>query len=168
MDAMTEEFVDKIPGELSGLKDDMRTIGVNSIQGLINGIQSMSGMLSDAARQVISDALSAMRSEADIHSPSKKTENLIGKPLAQGIEVGFLDQLAGIKNTMASAIMAPFNRVTTTDLYGATAGMVNGMAAAAPTSGGIPIINVPVYLNKRQIAEAMYDPLKQVGKQRGY
>lgn len=168
MDAMTKEFVDKIPGELSGLKDDMRTIGVNSIQGLINGIKSMSGMLSDAARQVISDALSAMRSEADIHSPSKKTENLIGKPLAQGIEVGFFDQLASIKNTMASAIMAPFNRVTTTDLYGATAGMVNGMAAATPTGGGIPIINVPVYLNKRQIAEAMYDPLKQVGKQRGY
>ena len=168
MDAMTKEFVDKIPGELSGLKDDMRTIGVNSIQGLINGIKSMSGMLSDAARQVISDALSAMRSEADIHSPSKKTENLIGKPLAQGIEVGFLDQLASIKNSMASAIMAPFNRITTTDLYGATAGMVNGMAAATPTGGGVPIINVPVYLNKRQIAEAMYDPLKQVGKQRGY
>lgn len=168
MDAMTEEFIDKIPGELSDVKDEMRTIGVNSIQGMINGIKSMSGMLSDAARQVISDALSAMRSEADIHSPSKKTENLIGKPLAQGIEVGFFDQLASIKNTMASAIMAPFNRVTTTDLYGATAGMVNGMAAAAPTGGGIPIINVPVYLNKRQIAEAMYDPLKQVGKQRGY
>lgn len=168
MDAMTKEFVDKIPGELSDVKDEMRTIGVNSIQGMINGIKSMSGMLSDAARQVISDALSAMRSEADIHSPSKKTENLIGKPLAQGIEVGFFDQLASIKNTMASAIMAPFNRVTTTDLYGATAGMVNGMAAATPTGGGIPIINVPVYLNKRQIAEAMYDPLKQVGKQRGY
>ena len=168
MDAMTREFVDKIPGELSDVKDEMRTIGVNSIQGMINGIKSMSGMLSDAARQVISDALSAMRSEADIHSPSKKTENLIGKPLAQGVEVGFLDQLASIKNSMASAIMAPFNRVTTTDLYGATAGMVNGMAAATPTGGGIPIINVPVYLNKRQIAEAMYDPLKQVGKQRGY
>lgn len=168
LDAMTEDFVDRIPGELSGLKDDMRTIGVNSIQGLINGIQSMSGMLSDAARQVISDALSAMRSEADIHSPSKKTENLIGKPLAQGIEVGFLDQLASIKNTMVSAIMAPFSRVTTADLYSATAGMVNGMAAVTPSGAGIPAINVPVYLNKRQIAEAMYNPLKQVGKQRGY
>lgn len=168
MDAMTEEFVDRIPGELSGLKDDMRTIGVNSIQGLINGIQSMSGMLADAARQVISDALSAMRSEADIHSPSKKTENLIGKPLAQGIEVGFLDQLAGIKNTMASAIMAPFNRVTTTDLYGATAGMVNGMAAAAPTGGMISTVIIPVNLNGKKIAEVIYDPLKQVGKQRGY
>lgn len=168
MDAMTKEFVDRIPGELSGLKDDMRTIGVNSIQGLINGIQSMSGMLSDAARQVISDALSAMRSEADIHSPSKKTENLIGKPLAQGIEVGFFDQLASIKNTMASAIMAPFSRITTNDLYGATAGMVNGMAAAAPVGGMTSTVVIPVNLNGKKIAEVIYDPLKQVGKQRGY
>lgn len=168
MDAMTKEFVDKIPGELSGLKDDMRTIGVNSIQGLINGIKSMSGMLSDAARQVISDALSAMRSEADIHSPSKKTENLIGKPLAQGIEVGFFDQLASIKNTMASAIMAPFSRITTNDLYGATAGMVNGMAAAAPVGGMTSTVVIPVNLNGKKIAEVIYDPLKQVGKQRGY
>lgn len=168
MDAMTEEFVDRIPGELSGLKDDMRTIGVNSIQGLINGIQSMSGMLSDAARQVISDALSAMRSEADIHSPSKKTENLIGKPLAQGIEVGFLDQLASVKNIMASAIMAPFSRITTNDLYGATAGMVNGMAAAAPVGGMTSTVVIPVNLNGKKIAEVIYDPLKQVGKQRGY
>lgn len=168
MDAMTEEFIDKIPGELSDVKDEMRTIGVNSIQGMINGVNSMSGALSDALRRVVDQALSAARAEAEIASPSKKTERLIGKPLAQGIEVGFFDQLSSIKNTMASAIMAPFNRVTTTDLYGATAGMVNGMAAATPTGGGIPIINVPVYLNKRQIAEAMYDPLKQVGKQRGY
>lgn len=168
MDAMTEEFIDKIPGELSDVKDEMRTIGVNSIQGMINGINSMSGSLSAAVRRVVDEAIAAARSEAEIASPSKKTERLIGKPLAQGIEVGFFDQLASIKNSMASAIMAPFNRVTTTDLYGATAGMVNGMAAAAPTGGGIPIINVPVYLNKRQIAEAMYDPLKQVGKQRGY
>lgn len=168
MDAMTEEFIDKIPGELSDVKDEMRTIGVNSIQGMINGINSMSGSLSVAVRRVVAEAISAARSEAEIASPSKKTERLIGKPLAQGVEVGFLDQLASVKNTMASAIMAPFNRVTTTDLYGATAGMVNGMAAAAPPGGGIPIINVPVYLNKRQIAEAMYDPLKQVGKQRGY
>lgn len=168
MDAMTREFVDKIPGELSDVKDEMRTIGVNSIQGMINGINSMSGSLSAAVRRVVAEAISAARSEAEIASPSKKTERLIGKPLAQGVEVGFLDQLASVKNTMASAIMAPFNRVTTTDLYGATAGMVNGMAAATPTGGGIPIINVPVYLNKRQIAEAMYDPLKQVGKQRGY
>ncbi|WP_278898480.1 hypothetical protein [Roseburia hominis] len=168
MDAMTEEFIDKIPGELSDVKDEMRTIGVNSIQGMINGINSMSGSLSAAVRRVVDEAISAARSEAEIASPSKKTERLIGKPLAQGVEVGFLDQLASIKNSMASAIMAPFNRVTTTDLYGATAGMVNGMAAAAPTGGMTSTVIIPVNLNGKKIAEVIYDPLKQVGKQRGY
>ena len=168
MDAMTREFVDKIPGELSDVKDEMRTIGVNSIQGMINGINSMSGSLSAAVRRVVAEAISAARSEAEIASPSQKTERLIGKPLAQGVEVGFLDQLASIKNTMASAIMAPFNRVTTTDLYGATAGMVNGMAAAAPTGGMTSTVIIPVNLNGKKIAEVIYDPLKQVGKQRGY
>lgn len=168
MDAMTEEFIDKIPGELSDVKDEMRTIGVNSIQGMINGINSMSGSLSAAVRRVVAEAISAARSEAEIASPSKKTERLIGKPLAQGVEVGFLDQLASVKNTMASAIMAPFNRVTTTDLYGATAGMVNGMAAAAPPGGMTSTVIIPVNLNGKKIAEVIYDPLKQVGKQRGY
>lgn len=168
MDAMTEEFIDKIPGELSDVKDEMRTIGVNSIQGMINGINSMSGSLSAAVRRVVDEAIAAARSEAEIASPSKKTERLIGKPLAQGVEVGFLDQLSNIKNTMASAIMAPFNRVTTTDLYGATAGMVNGMAAAAPPGGMTSTVIIPVNLNGKKIAEVIYDPLKQVGKQRGY
>ena len=168
VDTFTKEFVDRILYELSTLRNDMWTIGVNSIRGLIDGIRSMSGMLADAARQVINEAIAAMRAAADIHSPSKKTKNLIGKPLAQGIEVGFFDQLSNIKNTMASAIMAPLNRVTSADLYGATAGIVNGMAAVAPSGAGIPVINVPVYLNSRQIAEAVYDPLRQVGKQRGY
>ena len=33
--------------------------------------------------------MDAMRSEADIHSPSRKTANLVGAPLAQGVGVGF-------------------------------------------------------------------------------
>lgn len=170
MDAMTEEFVDRIPGELSGLKDDMRTIGVNSIQGLINGIQSMSGMLSDAARQVINDALSAMRDAADIHSPSKKTENLIGKPLAQGVGVGFLDQFKRTQEQIATALMQPIRRAATgEEVYNAASGIVNGInAGSVAATGGTQTIVIPVNLNGRQIAQVIYDPLKQVAKQRGY
>ena len=168
LSAMTEEFVDKIPGELSDLKDDMRSIGVNSIQGLINGIQSMSGLLSNAARQVIDSAVSAMRDEADIHSPSGVTERLIGKPMAQGVEAGFLSQLKNMQRTMSAAIMSPIQSINRDDLYGATAGVVNGMAAVTPAAGGIQTVVIPVNLNGRQIAQVIYDPLKQVEKQRGY
>lgn len=168
MDAMTEEFTDKLPEELSDIKDDMRSVGVNSIQGMIDGIKSMSGTLANAARQVVANAIAAMRMEADIHSPSKKTENLIGVPMAEGVEVGFWDYMDNLKRTMANAVMAPVKTITRADLYGATAGMVNGMAAVGASTGATQPIIIQVNLSNKQIAEVLYDPLKQVGKQRGY
>lgn len=168
MDALTEEFVDKIPEELSGVKDEMRDIGVQGVQGMIDGLYSQTGALSAAARQVVSQAIAAMRMEADIHSPSKKTKNLIGKPMGKGVEVGFLESLKKSRVVMSQAIMAPIESISQKDLYNAASGLVNGMAAATPASSAVPEIKVPVYLNGRQIAEAVYDPLKQVQKQRGY
>lgn len=168
MTALTEEFTDKLPEELSGIKDDMRSVGVNSIQGMIDGIKSMSGTLAKAARQVVANAIAAMRAEADIHSPSKKTRNLIGVPMAEGVEVGFWDYMDNLKRTMANAVMAPVQTITRADLYGATAGMVNGMAAVGASTGATQPIIIQVNLSNKQIAEVLYDPLKQVGKQRGY
>ena len=168
MTALTEEFTDKLPEELSGIKDDMRSVGVNSIQGMIDGIKSMSGTLAKAARQVVANAIAAMRAEADIHSPSKKTRNLIGVPMAEGVEVGFWDYMDNLKRTMANAVMAPVQTITRSDLYGATAGMVNGMAAVGASTGATQPIVIQVNLSNKQIAEVLYDPLKQVGKQRGY
>ena len=63
--------------------------------------------------------------------------------------------------------MAPIESISQKDLYNAASGLVNGMAAATPASSAVPEIKVPVYLNGRQIAEAVYDPLKSVKKQRG-
>lgn len=170
LDAMTEEFVDRIPGELSGLKDDMRNIGVNSIQGLINGLKSMSGMLSATARQIINDAISAMQDAADIHSPSGATEKMIGKPLAQGVGVGFLDQFKRTQEQIAAALMQPIRRAATGDeVYNAASGIVNGInAGSVAAAGGTQTIIIPVNLNGRQIAQVIYDPLRQVAKQRGY
>ena len=74
MDALGREFVDKIPEELGGVKDEMRTIGVNGIRGMIDGMYSRSGALYSAAASIVSQAIAAMRAAADIHSPSKKSK----------------------------------------------------------------------------------------------
>ncbi len=55
------EFVDKIPEELGGVKDEMRTIGVNGIHGMIDGMYSRSGALYSAAASIVSQAIAAMR-----------------------------------------------------------------------------------------------------------
>lgn len=129
MDALGKEFVDKIPQELGDVKDEMRSIGVQGIQGMIDGMYSRSGALWSAAASIVSQAIAAMRAAADINSPSRVTENLVGKPLAQGIEVGFLDTMARVSHRMADTILTPFQSVTRGDLLDAAAGVVNGNAA---------------------------------------
>ena len=168
MDALTEEFVDKIPEELSDVKDEMRTIGVQGVQGMIDGLYSQTGALAAAARQVVSQAIAAMQMEADIHSPSKKTKNLVGIPMGEGVVIGFDTVMKTASKDVAAAISYPFDRVTKNDLYNAAASTVNGMAAAGSATPAMQTIVIPVNLNGKQIAEVVYDPLKQVGKQRGY
>lgn len=165
MDAVQEEFVDKIPDELSGVKDEMRTIGVNGIQGMIDGMFSQSGALYSAAATIVAGAIAAMRKESEMNSPSKKTARLVGAPMGEGVAVGFLDAMMQSKQAIASAVMSPIRAVRRDDVYNAAAATVNGMAATGVAS--TQTIIIPVNLNGKQIAEIVYDPLRQVAKQRG-
>lgn len=103
MDALGREFVDKIPEKLGEVKDEMRTIGVQGIQGMIDGMYSQSGFLYSAAASIVSQAISAMRAAADIHSPSKKAAELVGAPLAQGVGAGFEKAYPGVMNKLRTA-----------------------------------------------------------------
>lgn len=167
LDALAEEFVGKLPAEMSEIKDDMRTIGVDSIRGLINGMYSQTGALYSAARTIIQQAIAAMRKAADIHSPSGKTQKLIGVPLAQGVINGFVTEMKSGKAMMDAAMLSPFRGVTSGDVYSATEGLVNGVASQGISPQNTQTIIIPVQLNGKQIAEVVYDPLKDVAMQRG-
>lgn len=169
MDALKKEFVDKIPDELSGVKDEMRDIGINGIQGMIDGMRSKSGALWSAASSIVSEAIRAMRRAADINSPSGETKKLVGAPMGEGVIVGFVEGMKKARSSIETALMMPFDRIKKEDIYSSAAGMVNGMAAAtaAPSGGGLQTIIIPVNLNGSQIAEIVYEPLKKVKRQKG-
>lgn len=122
MDALGREFVDKIPEELGEVKDEMRTIGVQGIQGMIDGMYSQSGFLYSAAASIVSQAISAMRAAADIHSPSKKTAELVGKPLAQGVGVGFEQAYPGVMSRLRNVFNASMAQTSARLQSAATAG----------------------------------------------
>lgn len=162
------EFVDKLPGELDGMKQEMRDLGIQSIQGLIDGMNNRSGALYATAQRIVSSAIAAMRAAADIHSPSRVTRNMVGKPLAQGIGAGFMAEMERINRQIADTVLSPFETLSRGDLMDAAAGVVNGNAGLAMVgAGGVQTVVIPVNLNGKQIAEVVYDPLKQVGRQRG-
>lgn len=123
MDALGREFVDKIPEELGEVKDEMRDIGVQGIQGMVDGMYSQSGFLYSAAASIVSQAIAAMRMAADIHSPSKKAAELVGKPLAQGVGVGFEQAYPGVMSRLRN-------------VFNASMAQTSARLQSAATSGG--------------------------------
>ncbi|MEI3501003.1 MAG: hypothetical protein V8Q39_05820 [Anaerovoracaceae bacterium] len=61
---------------------------------------------------MVSQAIAAMQMEADIHSPSKKTKNLVGIPMGEGVVIGFDTVMKTASKDVAAAISYPFDRVT--------------------------------------------------------
>lgn len=127
LDTLGREFVDKLPDELSDMRDQMAGIGVQSVQGMIEGMTSQTGPLLSAARSLVSSAMEAMRSEADIHSPSRKTASLVGAPLAQGVGVGFEKAYPGVMHKLRTAFDASMAQ---------TSARLRSMADSAGASGG--------------------------------
>ena len=70
--------------------------------------------------------LNALKDFFGIASPSKVFESEVGKYMAQGIGVGFEDEMRRVSGQMQSAIPTP----TVETVQNAAAGMVNGLAAA--------------------------------------
>ncbi len=104
--ALDESFTAQLADALAGVPDTMTNIGINSIQGMIEGLYSQSGALSSAATDIVNRAIASMKTAADIHSPSKKTRDLIGKNLAAGIGVGFESQMAQVYRTIQGTLSA--------------------------------------------------------------
>lgn len=63
-------------------------IGAAFGSGIPKGIQDKIGAIKEKAASAVNAAISSARKAGDIHSPSKKSKNLVGKPLIQGIDKG--------------------------------------------------------------------------------
>ena len=87
-----------------------KSVGDGMGNGIHSGLDGWLSRIKSKARQIVKDAMNAARQEADIHSPSRKTRDLIGKPFAQGIEEGIEDYtpnlLRSTRNSMNAIITA--------------------------------------------------------------
>lgn len=165
MDNLAAEYVNKLPQELGGIKNEMQNLGVNSAQGLAMGFSSQYDTIKSTFVSTISNALQAAEKAMGVHSPSRVWA-AFGENLAAGLDVGFIRRMKTVTKDIASVIpRGVTSTVTDRNTLRAAEATVNGIAATGPLSTQTVI--VPVYLNGKQIAEATFDPLKQVARQRG-
>jgi len=73
---------------------DWASVGTNIVKGIGNGMLGMLGWIASRARDVANAALEAAKGFLGIHSPSALFENVIGKNMALGMNIGFEHNLA--------------------------------------------------------------------------
>jgi hypothetical protein len=110
----------------------MLEAGKNVVMGLWNGITSMGSWLADKISGFAGGIIDDFKDAFGIASPSKVMRDLIGKNIAQGVGVGFIDEIPKVgKEALAAfdGLKAPILSASA-QLRGSVSG--NGYAAAQP------------------------------------
>ena len=88
---------------------ECKSAGRNLVNQMASGLKSGQGYLASVASSVVSSAIEAMRQAGDIHSPSRKTKDLIGKNLALGVSEGFKGSISSVKEDMKNGLIESIN-----------------------------------------------------------
>ncbi|MBE2202539.1 MAG: phage tail tape measure protein, partial [Anaerolinea sp.] len=101
---------------------DWGSLGQNIIDGIVNGIVNAGAAILDALMGIIQGAIAQILLNLGISSPSRVMANVVGKPMAEGVLVGWEETLGRQDMTMA------VNQLFVPQL----------MASAATAGGGLP------------------------------
>lgn len=94
---------------LSELPSKIFEVGKNIVEGLWNGITSMGDWLKEKMGEFADGILEGMKDALGIESPSKVFRDEVGKYIAQGVGVGFEEEMKNISKDMQSAIPTSFD-----------------------------------------------------------
>ena len=93
-------------------QEKMQEIGENLALGVATGMAKGTATVGQAGAAIINKAIQSGQQAGDIHSPSRKTRDLIGKNLGLGVAEGIGDEEQTVKNTMSKLI----NSLTSDDI----------------------------------------------------
>ncbi|MGE6552911.1 hypothetical protein ACQKFK_29405 [Bacillus mycoides] len=159
------DIVPKIVDTLK--KIDLFKIGKDIISGLIDGLGSMAGKVLNKVKSIGNDILDGFTSFFDIHSPSRKMRDQVGKQIGAGLAVGMEHSvstvLAAAKNLATSVYSVLEN---TLGAFNSSA--INGMMNNNPLRSYFEaILYDGDYLNDwiTHLPMDMRDALEAVGKE---
>lgn len=72
-------------------KTDWRSVGINIVNGIKQGIINMATNLANAAREMVSNVVNGIKNFLGIHSPSRVFRNEVGKMIGLGLAGGIED-----------------------------------------------------------------------------
>ena len=154
----TLNMIDTIAGALYDALPDIIEVGKNIVKGLWEGIKAMASWLKDKVTDFMGGIVEGVKGVLGIHSPSKVFAG-IGENMALGLGQGFDRTMQSVGANIQDAIPTP----TVDTVYGAAAGMVNGLAAQNAGNGGSYTINL-VLQNGQKIASWLLPDLRNAAR----
>ena len=154
----TLNMIDTIAGALYDALPDIIEVGKNIVKGLWEGIKAMASWLKDKVTDFMGGIVDGVKGVLGIHSPSKVFAG-IGENMALGLGQGFDRTMQSVGANIQDAIPTP----TVDTVYGAAAGMVNGLAAQNAGNGGSYTINL-VLQNGQKIASWLLPDLRDAAR----
>jgi phage-related protein len=115
---------------LSAIPSKLVSVGTNMVKGIWNGINNATSWIIGKIRSFGDSVVRGIKSIFGIHSPSSVMRDAIGKPLAQGIGVGFEDEMKSVTAQMQSAIPSSFDVNSSVSASGSYLGMVDAFKQA--------------------------------------
>lgn len=113
-------LVNTVVNTVSSLPSKIMEVGKNIISGLWEGIQSKWNWLKDKVSNFCSGFTNGIKDAFQIHSPSRIMRDEVGKYLAQGIGVGFDDEMGKVNLDISKSLTSTINAtgITAKDLQG--------------------------------------------------
>lgn len=161
-------IVNGIIDAITGRWEDIKQAGKDLLSGLGAGITEGWNAIKDSVSRTFSNITDFVKGIFDVHSPSRVFAG-IGENLMEGLWMGVDRTADSVMSRIGDAIQIPKATVdfSASALGRSSAATINSMLAVSG-NGGMPAkIEVPVYLNGRKIAQATYDDLEQIRKQKG-
>lgn len=151
------EKVKEIPSKikdwcLEGL-DKIREIGKNIVEGVWKGMENAYDWIYNKIKEWVGNVLNYIKKKLGISSPSKVMANSVGKYMAEGIGVGFEDEMSDVEKQMAKSI--PIDSLVA-DVNSAMRGLNYGINSSIN-----PQINPNITMSQNYdlMAQAMKDAL---------
>lgn len=126
----------KLGEGLKGCISNIKSVGKNIVEGLWNGINDMSSWIGNKIKGFGDNVLGGIKDFFGIHSPSTVMENQVGKYLAEGIGVGFMNEIGGV-NAEIEKSMQPLTAARSFSVHGA----FDGLAPISAGGGNVAPIN---------------------------
>lgn len=100
LDTLQSDMVNRLDATLKSVPNIVKNVGVNAMQGMIDGMDSRKGAAVGKAKEIADAIISELQRAMQINSPSRLTRDLIGKNIVRGIEVGIDDEKQSLLNKM--------------------------------------------------------------------